>query len=154
MEILSILSDDASNDKLNEDEVSKADGVLGGTFIPVFISKRNSYKCSEDRANRCHRYVKTIRRDNRGLISLFLPNIGVYNHRSLFPKIDNFITEAKETNQGLTLHSEVWEVSQSKKHQRKINEMLELHGMTYVSTPRRNCQIVCSKGLQNYTEKL
>ena len=33
---------------------------------------------------------KTLRRDNRGELSLYLPNIAVYNHRSFWKKQKNF----------------------------------------------------------------
>lgn len=82
------------------------------------------------------KHIKIIRRDNRGALALYLPNVAVYNHRSIWQKFNNFVTEAKETQQMLTFHSEVWEVKEKKKHQKKLEEMLELHGITYISTPR------------------
>ena len=38
---------------------------------------------------------KTIRRDNRGELAFHLPIVAVYNHRSIWSKLNNFITEFK-----------------------------------------------------------
>ena len=46
------------------------------------------------------------------------------------------MTEVEEENIGIVLHSEVWEKRNKKKHQRKIEELFEMHGMFYCSTPR------------------
>ena len=49
--------------------------------IPVLVGNRWKTLKSMQRANRAN--LKTIRRDNRGEVNLYLPNIAVYNHRSL-----------------------------------------------------------------------
>ena len=79
---------------------------------------------------------KTLRRDNRGQISILLPSLAVYNHRSIWKKINNFATEFIEMGVGVAFHSEVWEKKQKKKHQYKIQELFEIKGIGYVSTPR------------------
>ena len=77
-----------------------------------------------------------IRRDNKGELSLFLPSIAVYNHRSLWKKAKSLCTELEELNIGLALHSEVWEKKEKKAHKKKIEEMVQIYGLTYISTPR------------------
>ena len=91
---------------------------------------------------------KTIKRDNRGELSLYLPNIAVYNHRSIWKKIKNFCLEFREMSMGIAFHSEVWEKRESKKHKFKIQEMFELEGISYISTARPDrrgggCAITC-----------
>ena len=56
--------------------------------------------------------------------------------RSIWKKLKNFITEAEETGQGIGLPSEVWQKKESKNHKGKIEEMLEISGISYASTPR------------------
>ena len=79
---------------------------------------------------------KTLRRDNRGELSLYLPNMAVYNHRSIWKKLGSFCTEFKEMSMGIAFHSEVWEKRESKKHKFKIEEMMEIEGINYISTAR------------------
>ena len=91
---------------------------------------------------------KTIRRDNRGELGLYLPNIAVYNHRSIWKKVKNFCLEFKELSMGIAFHSEIWEKRESKKHKFKIDEMLEMEGINYISTARPDrrgggCAITC-----------
>ena len=77
-----------------------------------------------------------IRRDNKGELSLFLPSIAVYNHRSLWKKAKSLCTELEELDIGLALHSELWEKKEKKAHKKKIEEMVQIYGLTYISTPR------------------
>ena len=37
---------------------------------------------------------------------------------------------------GIAFHSEVWEKKESKRHKFKIEEMLEMEGISYISTAR------------------
>ena len=80
----------------------------------------------------------TVKRDNRLLLGSKMPTIFVTNHRSFFPKFNNFV-EAMETL-GLTLglHSEIWEDMEKKSHRNSIEEALELKGIQYISNPRPN----------------
>ena len=59
--------------------------------------------------NQKHSFLRTIRRDNRGEISIHVPVVAVYNHRSVWKCLNNFRTEFNKTGQGLTLHSDIWE---------------------------------------------
>ena len=80
----------------------------------------------------------TVRRDNRAVTGLSLPNIMVTNHRSIFPKFKNLIDEILENDMHLGLHSEVWENKTNNAHAHSIEEALEIHGIQYISTPRPN----------------
>ena len=100
---------------------------------------------------------KTVRRDNRGELSLYLPNMAVYNHRSIWKKLKNFCLEFHELSMGVAFHSEVWEKKESKKHKFKIEEMLEMEGIRYISTARPNrrgggCAITCDNTLFHLSE--
>ena len=56
--------------------------------------------------------------------------------RSLMPKIENFGADMEERNCSISFLTEVWEKSENKKHQFKIEELFEMKGMKYISTPR------------------
>ena len=116
-----------------------------GKHIPVILGYRpyNSPRNIQRKPVR-----KTVRRDNRGELSLFLPNIAVYNHRSVWKKIKNFCLEFKEISVGVAFNSEIWERKESKKHKYKIDEMMEMEGIDYISTARPDrrgggCAITC-----------
>ena len=80
--------------------------------------------------------LKRIRRDNRAVQALSLPNISNYNMRSLIPKIGNFSLDVKERETDISFLTEVWEKMENKKHQSKLEELLEIEGIQYISTPR------------------
>ena len=65
-----------------------------------------------------------------------LPVVTVNNLRSLFPKVGNFKTDMLERQVDVSLCCEIWEKAESKKHRNAIEEMLELDGLKYFSTPR------------------
>ena len=81
---------------------------------------------------------KILRRDNKGQLSISLPAIAVYNHRSIWKKISNFATEFNNMGIGVSLLSEIWEKKGKGKHQYKLQELLELKGIKCLSTPRLN----------------
>ena len=81
--------------------------------------------------------IITIKRDNRKLLALSLPSIFVTNHRSFFPKFRNFLDEMLEMNMVLGLHSEIWEDKENSSHQNLIQEAFEIHGVKYISNPRK-----------------
>ena len=60
--------------------------------------------------------------------------------RALFSKIDNFARDMEERESDLSFLTEVWEKSENKKHQFKLEELLELRGIKYISTPRPGAQ--------------
>jgi hypothetical protein len=78
----------------------------------------------------------TIRRDNKKVQALSLPRVTNYNMRSLFPKLGNFSLDVHERESDAIFLTEVWEKLENKKHQSKLEEMLEMKGIKYISTPR------------------
>ena len=103
--------------------------------INTIIGNRAPSPCIKKTRTPCR---KTLRRDNRGELALFLPNLAVYNHRSIWKKLNSFCLEFEELGMGVAFHSEIWEKKESKLHNYKINEMFEMKGISYISTPRPN----------------
>ena len=68
--------------------------------------------------------------------SLNLPTFTVYNMRSIWSKINNLAEDIEERNVDISFLSEVWEKKESKKHQKGIENLLEMKGISYISTPR------------------
>ena len=83
---------------------------------------------------------KTIRRDNKIVHALALPRISNYNMRALFSKTENLTRDMDERESDLVFLTEVLEKQENKKHQFKLEEMLEMHGIKYISTPRPGAQ--------------
>ena len=81
-------------------------------------------------------YWKRIRRDNQAVQGLTLPRMTNYNMRSLIPKIGNFALDMDDRECDISFLTEVWEKLENKKHQFKLEELLELKGIQYISTPR------------------
>ena len=104
--------------------------------IPVIVGNR-SYSPNLRTKTNIGRDNITIRRDNRTLTALSLPSIFVTNHRSFFPKFRNFLDEMLEMNMVLGLHSEIWEDKENVNHQNLIEEAFEIHGIKYISNPRK-----------------
>ena len=87
-------------------------------------------------SNKNTRFLKTLRRSNKAVQGLSLPAISNYNMRSLLPKLDSFAEDFEERDTGLSFLTEIWEKSCNKKHQNKLNELFEMKGLLYISTPR------------------
>ena len=89
--------------------------------------------------------LKTVKMDNRLSNSDSLPILSVSNVRSLLPKIQNsefriqnFKMDLAERDISLSLLSEVWEKQNCKKQQKEFDNMLNIDGLKYISTPRLN----------------
>jgi hypothetical protein len=104
--------------------------------IPTQIGYRPTSVITE-RPPHCR---KTIRRDNKTFQALTLPKLTNYNMRSFFPKCDNFAQDMEERESDLSFLTEVWEKSEKKKNQFKLEELLEMRGIKYISTPRPGAQ--------------
>ena len=109
------------------------ESLVHPSSIPVFISSRTSSE-----APKCKRqcFNKVIRKDNKLLEALNLPAFTVYNMRSLWSKINNLAEDIIDRSVDISILSEVWEKKENLKHQASIEEMLELKGIIYISTPR------------------
>ena len=79
---------------------------------------------------------RAIRRDNKALQGLTLPKVSCYNMRSLIPKVESLGNDMQDRNCSLSFLSEIWTKSEKKSHQYKLEELFELKGLKYISTPR------------------
>ena len=68
--------------------------------------------------------------------ALDLPAFTVYNMRSIWSKLNNLAEDIIDRSVDISFLSEVWEKKENTKHQSKIEELLELKGISYISTPR------------------
>ena len=58
--------------------------------------------------------------------------------RSLFPKVNNLVTDIIERDIGIACLSEIWEKEEeSKENQEKIIEISEMDELKYISNPRK-----------------
>ena len=105
--------------------------VSRALFIPTQIGCRPTNVIFEQPP---HARV-TIRRDNKKIQALSLPKISNYNVRSFWSKISNFSLDMNERLCDASFLTEVWEKTENKKHQLKLEEMLEMRGIKYISTP-------------------
>ena len=103
--------------------------------IPVYTSHRASSP-SWTNLKRREKYYSTIKRSNKAVAALSLPTITVYNMRSIWSKLDSLATDMVERSADLSMLSEVWEKKENTLHQGKLEELLELKGIKYFSTPR------------------
>ena len=119
------------NDTLNESILSEHQSAFSSS-IPVIVSLRPSLIADGRRP--C--FNKTLIRDNKLIDALNLPIFTVYNMRSIWLKINNLAKDIIERSVDISFLSEVWEKKENMKHQSKIEELLELKGISYISTPR------------------
>ena len=103
-----------------------------GAKIPVILNHRPVKIHLERQQSVRH----VIRRENRCLVALSLPVILSYNMRSIWAKLANFAEDMCERAADINFLSEVWEESESKQHKSRIEELLELKQISYISTPR------------------
>ena len=103
--------------------------------IPVFLGNRPPTN-NQNAYLRKPSCIKTLRRSNKTLQSISLPLISVYNMRSLLPKLDSFTQDFEDRATGLSILTEIWEKADNKKHQKKLQELFEMKGILYISTPR------------------
>ena len=83
---------------------------------------------------------RTIRRDNKKVQALTLPVMTNHNMCSFFPKSNNFCQDVLDRETDISFLTEVWQKQENKKHQYKLEEMLEMKGIKYISTPRPGVQ--------------
>merc|ERR1711954_362836 len=78
----------------------------------------------------------SVNKGNREIEGLSLPIISVSNCRSLRPKLYNFKNDIIQRDISVSLCSEIWEKANCKKQKFKIEKMLQMEGLKYISTPR------------------
>ena len=75
------------------------------------------------------------RNNNKRSQAPSLPKIINYNMRSFFPKYLNFSQDVIERESDLIFLTEVWQRKENPKHHAKIERMLEMKGIKYISNP-------------------
>ena len=60
--------------------------------------------------------------------------------RSIWGKIRSLAADIHEQEGEIIFLSEIWEKSENKKHKHKIEEMLEMSNIAYISTPRHGAK--------------
>ena len=102
------------------------------TLIPVVVGYR------PDRGTPAMRTPvrKTVKRSNKLVDALSAPLITLYNMRSAWSKLDNLAVDMEMRQTDISFLTEVWQQAENKKHQDAIEELLEIRGIKYVSTPR------------------
>ena len=115
----------------------------GEQFIPVvvncsFQNRNNPPPWFEEHCQRksIRPVRKVIFRNNKMSEGQALPKISVSNMRSLFPKLNGYKNDIIQREISLSLLSEVWEKKGKRKHKLEIENMLQMEGLKYISTPR------------------
>ena len=124
--------------------IEQLDGNMSLSFLDMSLVESESecitvhtgYRPPKTVSPRLPSTLKTVRRDNKVLQGVSLPKLSVYNMRSLLPKVESLGTDMLNRSCSLSFLTEVWTKSENKKHLYKIEELFELRGIEYVSTPR------------------
>ena len=134
---------------ISDNNMDISHGVKDGYPIPAFWGNRPE----KSWAARLQATRKILRRDNRSIEALTLPKILNFNMRSLFSKIQNFSEDMLEREGDISFLTEVWQKEENKKHQQKIEEMFEMCGIRYISTPRPGTQRGGGAAIAVWTKK-
>ena len=123
------------NDSVSSIDTSVCDDDQSNA--PNYIPVHTGYRPVSNHSNiRPPPVRKTIRRDNKVLQAVTLPRISSYNMRSLMPKLNSFSIDMLDRNTDLSFLTEIWQKAENKRHQFKIEELYEMKGLKYISTPR------------------
>ena len=102
--------------------------------VPVWCGHRPLRPAQEERRVSVRR---TVRRDNRLVEALSLPSFTGYNMRSARAKLRSLGEDMEMRETDLSFLCEVWEREDSKDFQDKVEEVLEMTNIHYISNPRR-----------------
>ena len=105
---------------------------LEGQPIPAFHGYRPPAPSMEARPPT----RRVVRRDEGLVEAINLPTISCYNMRSIWAKIGNLADDINMRGTDICFLSEVWEKKNNRRHQYSITEMMEMKGISYISTPR------------------
>ena len=105
-------------------------------FVADPIPVHSGYRPPKPVSDRPPPVRRVIRRDNKALQALTLPKVSCYNMRSLIPKVESLGNDMQDRNCSLSFRTEIWTKSETKSHQYKLEELFELKGLKYISTPR------------------
>ena len=124
--------DEENNETEGQEEISNNLLCESETSIPVLVGNRPSPRAPGPRNS----VRKTVRRNNNLVEALAAPRTTLYNVRSAWSKWGNISEDIEMRETDLCFLIEVWEKSENKRHHNLIEEMLELKGIKYISTPR------------------
>ena len=127
--------DNTHNDGDDQDEANQSDVNSEGT-IPVIISERR--QGLSQRNETIERELRPIPTNDRIAASAELPTIAVTNFRSLGPRIQNVKDDIILRQLDVLIGSETWHKDSNRKLKDDIQELLEMHGIEYISCPRPN----------------
>ena len=109
---------------------SRYEGAMQG--IPVQLGHRPAPVFQEQRME----VRRTIIRSIKLVQALSVPKITLYNVRSAWAKWDNLSEDIQMRETDVMFLTEVWEKLENRKHQKAIENLLELKGLKYISIPR------------------
>ena len=78
----------------------------------------------------------TIRKDSRLVSALSLPTFSLYNMRSVWSKLDSLADDMVERETDFCFLNEIWENTDNKKHEEKLEKLFHMKNVEYFSTPR------------------
>ena len=122
--------------------------------IPVVVG----YRPDRETPDRRTPVRKTVKRSNKLVDALSAPRITLYNMRSAWSKLDNLAEDMSMRQTDISFLTEVWQEAENKRHLDVIEELLELRGIKYVSTPRPGARrsggtaLACSEEHFNMTK--
>ena len=122
----------------DDDDSTTEDGEV---LIPVIVGNRPAPIVHEARKP----VRKTIKRNNKLVNALSVPNMTLYNVRSAWAKWSNIAEDMDVRETDLSFYTEIWEQSENKKHQKAIESMFELKG--------RNKNLGCFKQIYQRTNR-
>ena len=131
------VEDDESEDDVNqEDDDADGEEVWAENNIPVLITQRNNRVIAN--YERGQRVLRQVRANDRVAASEELPTIAVTNFRSLGPRVQNVKDDILMRDIEVQIASETWEKESNNKLKSDLEELLEIHGLKYISCPRPN----------------
>ena len=121
-----------SNINCNFNEYRSNDIMDPTNFIPVISSNRAPIPTTSR-----PRVLRIIKANAQERIAEKLPTISVINARSLWPKLQSFATQFRETDTDIAILTEVWGKG-SKKQIHQITELLEMKGIDFAFDIRKD----------------
>ena len=127
--------EEVDDEEVEDEEVESNEGEdpdQTGSQIPVYLGNR----LSPHRPALRTPVRQTVRRSDKLVDALSAPRLTLYNVRSAWSKLGNIAADMEMRSTDLCYLTEVWQQTENKRHQFAIEELLELKGIKYVSTPR------------------
>ena len=129
------------NDDQDESENDDNEGDTEGNQnthgeIPVIITDRRHLQNQSIERGECA--LRPIVANDRVAASAELPTIAVTNFRSLGPRLQHVKDDMLLRQIDVLVGSETWQKDSNRKLKDDIEELLQIHGIEYISCPRPN----------------